>query len=66
MLKSVYGEECLSRTCVFEWHKRFKEGRVLLQDDEWKIAGETMLSAFFDAKAIIHHKCVPGKTDCKQ
>jgi hypothetical protein len=26
MLKSVYGEECLSRTSVFGWHKRFKEG----------------------------------------
>jgi hypothetical protein len=36
MLKSVYGEECLLRTGVFEWHKRFKEGRELLQDDEWK------------------------------
>jgi hypothetical protein len=26
MLKSAYGEECLSRTGVFEWHKRFEEG----------------------------------------
>jgi hypothetical protein len=26
MLKSVYGEEYLSRTSVFEWHKRFEEG----------------------------------------
>jgi hypothetical protein len=26
MLKSVYGEECLLRTSMFEWHKRFKEG----------------------------------------
>jgi hypothetical protein len=25
MLKSAYGEECLSRTSVFEWHKSFKE-----------------------------------------
>jgi transposase len=36
MLKSAYGEECLSRSSVFEWHKRFKEGRELLQDDERK------------------------------
>jgi hypothetical protein len=66
MMKSVYGEECLLRTSVFEWHKRFKEGRELLQDDEWKITGETMLSVFFDAKAIVHHKFVLRKTDCKQ
>jgi hypothetical protein len=36
MLKSAYGEECLLRTSVFEWHKRFKEGQESLQDDEWK------------------------------
>jgi hypothetical protein len=36
MLKSEYGEEFLSRTNVFEWHKRFKEGPESLQDDEWK------------------------------
>jgi len=27
LLKKVYGDECLSRTQVFEWFKRFKEGR---------------------------------------
>jgi hypothetical protein len=25
MLKSAYGEECLSITSVFEWRNRFKE-----------------------------------------
>jgi hypothetical protein len=34
MLESAYGDECLSRTGVSEWHKRFKEGRESLQDDE--------------------------------
>jgi hypothetical protein len=33
MLKSAYGEECLSRTSVFEWHKRYKNGQESLQDD---------------------------------
>jgi hypothetical protein len=36
MLKSGYGEECLSSTGVFEWHKRFKEGRASLQDSNGK------------------------------
>jgi hypothetical protein len=36
MLKSAYGEECFSRTSVFEWHKRFKEEQESLQDDECK------------------------------
>jgi hypothetical protein len=33
MLKCAYGEECFSRTSVFEWHKRFKEGQESLQDE---------------------------------
>jgi hypothetical protein len=36
MLISAYGEECLSRTGVIERHKRFKEERESLQDDERK------------------------------
>ncbi|KAJ8961923.1 hypothetical protein NQ318_021542 [Aromia moschata] len=33
MLKEVYGNECLSRTQVYEWFKRFKEGRETMEDD---------------------------------
>lgn len=34
MLKEVYGEESLSRARVFEWYKRFREGREDVNDDE--------------------------------
>ena len=27
LLTEVYGDQCLSRTQVFEWFKKFKEGR---------------------------------------
>jgi len=27
LFKEVYGDKCLSRTQVFEWFKRFKDGR---------------------------------------
>ena len=27
LLTEAYGEECMSRARVFEWHKRFSEGR---------------------------------------
>ena len=30
----VYGKECLPRTRVLEWHKRFHEGRTDVGDDE--------------------------------
>ena len=32
-LMEVYGKECVSRTRVFEWHKRFHEGRTEVEDD---------------------------------
>ncbi|GFV37897.1 protein GVQW3 [Trichonephila clavipes] len=33
LLKEVYGSECLSRARVFEWSKRFKDGRQDVEDD---------------------------------
>ena len=27
-LRAVYGEQCMSRSRVFEWFKRFKDGRA--------------------------------------
>ena len=33
-LNNVFGDECLSRSQVFEWLKRFKEGRRSLDDEE--------------------------------
>ena len=34
LLRKVYGDECLSGTQVFEWFKRFKEGRKEIGDDQ--------------------------------
>ena len=31
--QQVYGEETMSRTHAFEWHKRFKEGWEEVEDD---------------------------------
>ena len=33
MLQQVYGEETMSRTRAFQWHKRFKERREEVEDD---------------------------------
>ncbi|XP_058810647.1 protein GVQW3-like [Phymastichus coffea] len=33
LLKQVYGNECLSRPRVFEWFKRFQDGREGVEDD---------------------------------
>ena len=33
LLKEAYGNEVMSRARVFDWHKRFKEGREDIRDD---------------------------------
>ena len=34
MLQTTFGASCMNRASVFEWHKRFKEGRESMRDDE--------------------------------
>ena len=34
MLQTAFGASCINRVSVFEWHKRFKEGRESVRDDE--------------------------------
>ena len=34
MLQTAFGASCMNRASVFEWHNRFKEGRVSVRDDE--------------------------------
>ena len=32
-LQTVFGASCMNRVSVFEWHKRFKEGRESVRDN---------------------------------
>ena len=34
MLQTAFRPSCMNRTSVFEWHKRFKEGRQSVRDHE--------------------------------
>ena len=34
MLQTAFGQSCMNRALVFEWHKRFKESRESVRDDE--------------------------------
>ena len=34
MLQTAFEASCMNRASVFEWHKRFKEGRQSVRDDE--------------------------------
>ena len=34
MLMTIFGASCMNRASAFEWHKRFKESRESVRDDE--------------------------------
>ena len=34
MLQTAFGPSCMNQASVFEWHKRFKEARESVRDDE--------------------------------
>ena len=34
MLQTAFKSSCMNQASVFEWHKRFKEGRESVRDDE--------------------------------
>ena len=34
MIQTAFEVSCMNQASVFEWHKRFKEGRESLRDDE--------------------------------
>ena len=34
MLQTAFGASCMNWASVFDWHKRFKEGRDSVRDDE--------------------------------
>ena len=34
MLQTAFRVSCMNRASVFQWHKRFKEGRESVRDDE--------------------------------
>ena len=34
MLQTAFGASCMNQALVFEWHKRFKEDRESVGDDE--------------------------------
>ena len=33
MLQTAFRPSCMNQTSVFEWHKRFKEGKETVRDD---------------------------------
>jgi hypothetical protein len=54
LLTEAYGEECMPRARVFEWHKRFSEGR------ESCSKFKAMLIVFFDIQDIVMAEWVPS------
>ena len=34
MLQTIFRPSCMNQATIFEWYKRFKEGRESVRDDE--------------------------------
>ena len=39
MLQTAFWPSCMNQASVFEWHKRFKDGRESVRDDERGVGG---------------------------
>ena len=60
MLQQVYQEQTLSRSTVFPWHKRFKEGE---DDPRGGRPSTSRNETFFDVRGMIHYEFLPqGQT----
>ena len=64
MLQQDYQKQTLSRSTVFLWHKRFKEGCDDIEDDPR--GGSPSISRneiFFDVRSVVLHEFLPqGQT----
>jgi hypothetical protein len=58
LLTEAYGEDCMSRARVFEWYKRFSEGRESVKDDDRP--GRPRTAVFFDIQGIMMAEWVPS------
>jgi len=50
LLQQAYGEDAMGRTRVFDWFRRFKEGRTSVESDP------RLGRPFFYSKGIVHHE----------
>ena len=55
MLQTAFGASCMNRASVFEWHKRFKEDREYVRDDErCGRSKEVSTPGLIDQKVVIY------------
>jgi hypothetical protein len=60
ILTEAYGEECMSRARIFEWHKRFSEGK------ESCPKFKAMLIVFFNIQGIVMAEWFPSSQTVNQ
>ena len=60
LLQEVYRDATISRTWIFEWHKRFKEEREDVEDDSrsGRPTTSTMKKNFECVREEVHNDCL--------
>ncbi|KAJ8942571.1 hypothetical protein NQ318_010379 [Aromia moschata] len=52
VLKDVYGNECISRTQVFEWFKRFQKGRRETTEDDPRLGRPSTIRGLTEIRGV--------------
>ena len=53
MLQTAFGASCMNQASVFEWHKRFKEGKESVRDNEIKVPIRKSLETYL--MILVYH-----------
>jgi hypothetical protein len=56
MFREAFGEHSLSRTAVFEWHSRFKAGRVSVEDEASGRPSTSKTTKMFKELEVVVHE----------
>ena len=60
LLQQAYGEDAMGRTQVFDWFRRFKEGRTSAESDPRSGRPSTLRNEeMIDSEGIVHHEYAP-------
>ena len=61
MLQTILGASCMNQASVFEWHKRFKEGRESVRDDQRRWRSKKIHTPEFIMVTMLRFKGSSGR-----
>ena len=53
MLQTAFAASCMNRALIFEWHKRFKEGRESVRDERYERSKEVNTPELISQRVMV-------------